>query len=94
METNPNNVVRNYCAARGINFLTYDELQKDWGGPEEWEGVSCAGLDEHGTVYIICESNGRIKLVTAWADGLRRIQDTWTPCTAEQVERGQIAHAE
>jgi hypothetical protein len=96
METNTdsNDTVQNYCIARGLNFYTREELELDWGGPEEWEGVLCAGLDDNGTAFIVREDDGRIKLVTAYADGHRRMEDEWTYFAEEAIRSGKAFRAE
>jgi|SRR5579871_2863407 len=74
-----------YCIIHKLDFCSHDTLAAYWGGEEEWEGVRCAGVDEMGTPFIIQEDDGRVKVVSAYADGRRRMEDEWRYVTTEDL---------
>lgn len=95
METKSlSDLVHLYCIKHHLEYHDHAQLVVRFGGKEEWEGIKSAGLDHMGTAFIVEKDNGVVEVVTAYADGFKRMEDRWTSVCRLDLESGRQLHAD
>jgi len=88
---------KGYCARHGLTFLTKDLLDQLFGA-EEWDDdVVMAGFYDdpsHGAAGALLKRDGTVEVVTAFADGVRHVEDVWIQVTDGELELGVPLHAQ
>ena len=87
---------KQYCVRHGLTFVSRDGLDVLFGA-EEWDDdVSIVGFFDdpsQAAPGALLKRDGTVEVVKAFADGRKRLEDTWGQVTDGELSSGHRLHA-
>lgn len=91
MEANTKEAFKAYCTRWELAYVETPDLD-----PEEWDETTAVGFHDDPSLCapaVRLDDDGLVWAVTRFADGRRRLEDTWCVFTESDLTSGERIHA-